>query len=89
MSSFYMDTPFVHLWNRKNKPFQAQYEKTLIRNLTTGGTSQQIKTGVLYRDTNGRTRREEFSDSEIPHNNFSGTAIVSDATKQELYFFRC
>jgi hypothetical protein len=86
MSSFYIDTPFVHLWNRKNRPFQAQYEKMLVRKLATGQTSQQIKTGMLYRDTSGRTRREEFSDSEIPHDKFSGTAIVSDAAKQELYF---
>lgn len=86
MGSFHVDTPFVHLWSRKNRPFQARYEKRFLRKSTTGQTSQRIKTGVIYRDTDGRTRREEISDSEIPPDNFSGTAVVNDAAKQELYF---
>lgn len=86
MSSFYIDPPFVHLWNRKNKAFQAQYEKVVVRKLPDGQISQQIKTGVIYRDAYGRTRREERSDSEVAPSNFSHTIMMSDPTTQELCF---
>lgn len=86
MGSFYIDTPFIHLWNRKNKPFQAKYEKVVLRRSPDGQTSQRVKLGVLYRDSGGRTRREERADSGINREEFSSTAIVNDPATRELFF---
>ncbi len=52
--SFYLDYPFTFPAGIKHKPFQAKYER-IDRE---GQISRRIKSGAVYRDSFGRSRRE-------------------------------
>ncbi len=52
--SFYLDHPFTFPAGVKHKPFHAKYER-IDRE---GQVSRRIKSGAVYRDSSGRSRRE-------------------------------
>ncbi|MFN2454090.1 MAG: DUF4412 domain-containing protein [Pyrinomonadaceae bacterium] len=85
MSISISDGPFVTFAGIQGAPFQAQYERIDLEKLPDGKTLQQIKTGVIYRDTYGRSRREinTKTSSEVSS---SESTIIHDPIKQEAYF---
>ncbi len=52
--SFYLDHPFSFPAGVKHRPFQAKYERVDRQ----GQISHRIKSGAVYRDSSGRSRRE-------------------------------
>lgn len=84
MSSTYVDHPFVTPAGVRGAPFQARYERIDFKKLLNGQTVQQAKTGVFYRDANGRSRKE-VNTKNSPEETES-VIVIHDPVKQELCF---
>lgn len=84
MQGFYFDPPFVSSAGIKGRPLQARYERTHSKKLPDGESTRQVRIGAIYRDGEGRSRREE--QAEATSKEITGTIIIHDPIAQEIRF---
>jgi hypothetical protein len=74
--------PFITPLGVKERPFQAHYEQVTIKD-SDGETFRHIKSGIVYRTSDGRSRKEEYANGGAQET--ISTIIIHDPTKQEGY----
>lgn len=75
--------PFITPASVRDRPFQAQFELVALRKSADGETSRRVTRGAVYRDADGRSRREEYAGDGAGRT--IKTIIVHDPTKHEGY----
>lgn len=86
MNSFYFfEPPFISPAGVREKPFQAFYEHVRMRKPISGQVwERSVTAGVIYRDTEGRSRREVSPQSATGE--IINTIIIYDPLAQEVIF---
>lgn len=71
------------LLSKRGRPFQAQYEESLLKKPPNGELIYEAKQGHIYRDSRGRERIE--SHVEIKPGEIIGTATIYDPINGAIY----
>jgi hypothetical protein len=69
--------------NTRAKPFKADYEQVVTKKAPNGPASQQLKTGTICRDSEGRSRNE--ISQEIAPGVSLRIAVIFDPSSRTLY----